>query len=214
MLFRSLIGTHALFSAEVAFKDLRYVIIDEQHRFGVEQRLALLAKATVPDLLLMTATPIPRTLSLTVFGNLDISTLKTMPSGRKPVTTLLVSEASRKRMYESVGVEFSRGHQAYFVYPRIDDSGEDDVRDVTNMFEYLKKEYPSVPSALIHSRLDEEEKIAILRSYQRGELAYLVSTSVVEVGIDIPNATVMVIEHAERFGLSALHQLQIGRAHV
>ncbi|MDY0303405.1 MAG: ATP-dependent DNA helicase RecG [Sphaerochaeta sp.] len=209
-----LIGTHALFSAEVAFKDLRYVIIDEQHRFGVEQRLALLAKATVPDLLLMTATPIPRTLSLTVFGNLDISTLKTMPSGRKPVTTLLVSEASRKRMYESVGVEFSRGHQAYFVYPRIDDSGEDDVRDVTNMFEYLKKEYPSVPSALIHSRLDEEEKIAILRSYQRGELAYLVSTSVVEVGIDIPNATVMVIEHAERFGLSALHQLRgrVGRS--
>ena len=209
-----LIGTHALFSAEVVFKDLRYVIIDEQHRFGVEQRLALLAKATVPDLLLMTATPIPRTLSLTVFGNLNISTLKTMPAGRKPVVTHLVSEASRKRMYRSVGVEFSRGHQAYFVYPRIDDSGEDDVRDVTNMFEYLKEEYPGIPSALIHSRLDEEEKIAILRSYQKGELSYLVSTSVVEVGIDIPNATVMVIEHAERFGLSALHQLRgrVGRS--
>jgi ATP-dependent DNA helicase RecG len=209
-----LIGTHALFSAEVVFKNLRYVIIDEQHRFGVEQRLALLAKATVPDLLLMTATPIPRTLSLTVFGNLNISTLKTMPAGRKPVVTHLVSEASRKRMYQAVGVEFSRGHQAYFVYPRIDDSGEDDVRDVTNMFEYLKEEYPLIPSALIHSRLDEEEKIAILRSYQQGELSYLVSTSVVEVGIDIPNATVMVIEHAERFGLSALHQLRgrVGRS--
>ncbi|NMA22224.1 MAG: ATP-dependent DNA helicase RecG [Spirochaetales bacterium] len=211
-----LIGTHALFSAEVRFRDLRYVIIDEQHRFGVEQRLALLEKATVPDLLLMTATPIPRTLSLTVFGNLNISTLKTMPAGRKPVVTHLVSEASRKRMYQAVGVEFERGHQAYFVYPRIDDSGEDDVRDVTNMYEYLKGEYPNVPSALIHSRLDEEEKIAILRSYQQGELSYLVSTSVVEVGIDIPNATCMIIEHAERFGLSALHQLRgrVGRSHL
>ncbi len=211
-----LIGTHALFSAEVVFRDLRYVIIDEQHRFGVEQRLALLSKATVCDLLLMSATPIPRTLSLTVFGNLAISTLKTMPSGRKPIVTHLVSEMSRKRMYQAVGVEFSRGHQAYFVYPRIDDSGEDDVRDVTNMFEYLKEEYPSVPSALIHSRLDEEEKIAILRAYQSGKITYLVSTSVIEVGIDIPNATVMVIEHAERFGLSALHQMRgrVGRSHL
>ena len=208
------IGTHALFSAEVAFKNLRYVIIDEQHRFGVEQRLALLEKAQVPDLLLMTATPIPRTLSLTVFGNLNVSTLKTMPPGRKPVITHLVNEQSRKRMYQAVGVEFQRGHQAYFVYPRIDDSGESDLRDVTNMYEFLKNEYPDVPSALIHSKLDEDEKVRILKEYQGGRLSYLVSTSVVEVGIDIPNATCMVIEHADRFGLSALHQLRgrVGRS--
>ncbi|MGE4583978.1 MAG: ATP-dependent DNA helicase RecG [Sphaerochaeta sp.] len=208
------IGTHALFSAEVVFKNLRYVIIDEQHRFGVEQRLALLGKAQVPDLLLMTATPIPRTLSLTVFGNLNVSTLKTMPVGRKPVITHLVNEQSRKRMYQAVGVEFKRGHQAYFVYPRIDDSGESELRDVQTMFEFLKTEYPSVPSALMHSKLDEETKVSILKQYQAGTLAYLVSTSVVEVGIDIPNATCMVIEHADRFGLSALHQLRgrVGRS--
>ncbi len=211
-----IIGTHALFSAEVVFRNLRYVIIDEQHRFGVEQRLALLEKAQVPDLLLMTATPIPRTLSLTVFGNLNVSTLKTMPAGRKPVITHLVNEQSRKRMYQAVGVEFQRGHQAYFVYPRIDDSGESDLRDVTNMYEFLKDEYPAVPSALIHSKLDEEEKVRILKEYQAGRLSYLVSTSVVEVGIDIPNATCMVIEHADRFGLSALHQLRgrVGRSEL
>jgi ATP-dependent DNA helicase RecG len=168
----------------------------------------------VPDLLLMTATPIPRTLSLTVFGNLNVSTIKTMPPGRKPVVTLLVNEQSRKRMYKAVGVEFDRGHQAYFVYPRIDDSGESDLRDVTNMYEFLKAEYPDVPSDLIHSKLDDEEKMSILKRYQSGELSYLVSTSVVEVGIDIPNATCMVIEHADRFGLSALHQLRgrVGRS--
>ena len=210
------IGTHALFSAEVTFKNLQYVIIDEQHRFGVEQRLALLKKAQVPDLLLMTATPIPRTLSLTVFGNLNISTLKMMPSGRKPVITHLVNEQSRERMYQAVGVEFTRSHQAYFVYPRIDDSGESELRDVTNMYEFLKTQYKGVSSALIHSKLDEEQKVSILKQYQRGELTYLVSTSVVEVGIDIPNATCMIIEHADRFGLSALHQLRgrVGRSNL
>ena len=210
------IGTHALFSKEVVFHNLSYVIIDEQHRFGVEQRLALLEKARVPDLLLMTATPIPRTLSLTVFGNLNISTLHTMPQGRKSVITHLVNEQSRKRMYQAVGVEFTRGHQAYFVYPRIDDSGESDLRDVESMYEFLKSEYPSVSSALIHSKLEEEKKVSILKDYQEGKLGYLVSTSVVEVGIDIPNATCMVIEHAERFGLSALHQLRgrVGRSHL
>ncbi|MGE4452889.1 MAG: ATP-dependent DNA helicase RecG [Sphaerochaeta sp.] len=208
------IGTHALFSAEVVFKNLHYVIIDEQHRFGVEQRLALTEKGSVPDVLLMTATPIPRTLSLTVFGNLNVSTLRSMPPGRKSVITHLVNEQSRKRMYQAVGVEFKRGHQAYFVYPRIDDSGQSDLRDVLSMYDFLKGEYPDVPSALIHSKLDEDEKVTILKEYQRGNLGYLVSTSVVEVGIDIPNATCMVIEHAERFGLSALHQLRgrVGRS--
>jgi len=190
------------------------VIIDGQHRFGVEQRLALTGKAQVPDLLLMTATPIPRTLSLTVFGSLNVSTLKTMPPGRKPVITYLVLESSRQRMYDSIAVEFRRGHQAYFVYPRIDDTGESELRDVTTMFDYLQKQYPGVPSALMHSKLEEEEKMDILERFKKGELKYLVSTSVVEVGIDIPNATCMVIEHADRFGLAALHQLRgrVGRS--
>lgn len=208
------IGTHALFSKEVRFKDLGYVIIDEQHRFGVEQRLALAGKAKVPDLLLMTATPIPRTLALTVFGDLNVSTLKTMPPGRKPVKTLTIGEASRERMYRAIGGEFTRGHQAYFVYPRIDNSGDSDLRDVTTMYEYLKKEYPDTPSALLHSKLDEEEKMRILEDFKAKKIMYLVSTSVVEVGIDIPDATCMVIEHAERFGLAQLHQLRgrVGRS--
>ena len=139
-----------------------------------------------------------------------------MPPLRVPIVTHLVSEGSRERMYKAISVEFKRGHQAYFVYPRIDDTGESNLRDVTNMFEFLKQQYPQIPSALIHSKLDEEEKMAILKNYQEGKLQYLVSTSVVEVGIDIPNATCMVIEHADRFGLSALHQLRgrVGRSHL
>jgi ATP-dependent DNA helicase RecG len=210
-----IIGTHALFSKEVEFRALRYIIIDEQHRFGVEQRMALLGKGEAPDVLLMTATPIPRTLALTVFGDLNVSTIHTMPAGRLPIITHLVADKSRERMYRAVGVEFERGHQAYFVYPRIDDTGESELRDVTNMYEFLTaKIYPGIPAALIHSRLPEEEKVDILFRFRNGELRYLVSTSVVEVGIDIPNATCMVIEHADRFGLSALHQLRgrVGRS--
>lgn len=208
------IGTHALFSKDVSFKRLRYVIIDEQHRFGVEQRLALTAKGEVPHVLLMTATPIPRTMALTLFGDLRISTIHTMPEGRKPVITYTVLEEHREKMYRTVAVEFTRGHQAYFVYPRIDDEGDSDLRDVTNMFAFLRKQYPDVPSALIHSKLPEEEKVQILNDFRQKKLSYLVSTSVVEVGIDIPDATCMVIEHAERFGLAALHQLRgrVGRS--
>ena len=210
-----IIGTHALFSPEVTFSKLRYIIIDEQHRFGVVQRVSLLQKGRTPDVLMMTATPIPRTLALTVFGDLNISTIRTMPEGRLPVTTYLVANESRDRMYAAVGVEFSRGHQAYFVYPRIDDRGESSLRDVETMFQLLTTSmYPGIPAALIHSRLPEEEKVSILTRFRKKELSYLVSTSVVEVGIDIPNATCMVIEHAERFGLSALHQLRgrVGRS--
>lgn len=208
------IGTHALFSKDVTFRNLRYVIIDEQHRFGVEQRLALTAKGEIPHVLLMTATPIPRTMALTLFGDLRVSSIHTMPEGRKPVITYTVLEEHRDRMYKTVGVEFQRGHQAYFVYPRIDDEGESDLRDVTNMFSFLQKEYPGVPSALIHSKLPEEEKVQILKDFRAKKLSYLVSTSVVEVGIDIPDATCMIIEHAERFGLAALHQLRgrVGRS--
>ncbi|MDD3822562.1 MAG: helicase-related protein, partial [Sphaerochaetaceae bacterium] len=210
-----IIGTHALFSPEVTFSALKYIIIDEQHRFGVVQRVSLLEKGRAPDVLMMTATPIPRTLALTVFGDLNISTIRSMPAGRLPVITYLVSNESRQRMYAAVGVEFSRDHQAYFVYPRIDDQGESSLRDVESMFKLLTTSmYPGIPAALIHSRLPEEEKVDILTKFRKRELKFLVSTSVVEVGIDIPNATCMVIEHAERFGLSALHQLRgrVGRS--
>ena len=210
-----LIGTHALFSKDVEYRNLRYVIIDEQHRFGVEQRRSLLEKGIEPDVLLMTATPIPRTLALTVFGNLNVSTIKTMPKGRLPVKTYLVDDTKRDEMYQAVGVEMQRGHQAYFVYPRIDDEGNSDLRDVISMYEFLStQKYPSFRGALIHSRLPEDEKIAILNDFSAGKLDYLVSTSVVEVGIDVPNATCMVVEHSENFGLSALHQLRgrVGRS--
>ncbi len=208
------IGTHALFSKDVAFRNLQYVIIDEQHRFGVEQRDALSEKGKKASILMMSATPIPRTLALTVYGSMDISTIYTKPQGRKPVITHIVDEKNRERMYQAIGVEFQRGHQAYFVYPRIDDEGDSDLKDVTTMYSFLRTKYPDVPSRLIHSRLSEEEKIEILDEFRERKIMYLVSTSVVEVGIDIPDATCMVIEHAERFGLAALHQLRgrVGRS--
>lgn len=210
------IGTHALFSSDVEFKNLRYLIIDEQHRFGVAQREALKNKGLNPHILSMTATPIPRTLALTLFADLDVTTIHTMPSGRIPIKTHLVSEESRDKMYSAIGVEFERGHQAYFVYPRIDDEGDSDLRDVTSMYEFLKEKYPLVPSALIHSKLEEDEKTRILKDFRDKKIKYLVSTSVVEVGIDIPDATCMVIEHADRFGLAALHQLRgrVGRSNL
>ena len=210
-----LIGTHALFSRDVEYRNLRYVIIDEQHRFGVEQRRALFEKGIEPDVLLMTATPIPRTLALTVFGNLNVSTIRTMPKGRLPVITYLVDDSKRDKMYDAVGVEMRRGHQAYFVYPRIDDGGNSDLRDVESMYRFLSREkYPMFRGTLIHSRLPEDDKIRILNDFAAGKLDYLVSTSVVEVGIDVPNATCMVVEHSENFGLSALHQLRgrVGRS--
>jgi len=212
-----LIGTHALFSKDVVYKNLRYVIIDEQHRFGVEQRESLLAKGIDPHVLLMTATPIPRTLALTVFGNLNVSTIRTMPKGRLPIVTYLVDESRRDEMYSAVGVEMKRGHQAYFVYPRIDDEGNSALRDVQTMYEFLSRvKYSSFKGSLIHSRLPEEEKLNILDRFASGEIDFLVSTSVVEVGIDVPNATCMVVEHSEMFGLSALHQLRgrVGRSNL
>ncbi len=208
------IGTHALFSSDVTFKNLEYVIIDEQHRFGVGQREALKTKGKEPHMLSMTATPIPRTLALTLFADMNISTIKTMPVGRKRIITYTVGPNSRDKMYASIAVEFQRGHQAYFVYPRIDDEGDSDLRDVMSMYSFLQEKYPGVPSAFIHSRLPEEEKMKILEDFRERRITYLVATSVVEVGIDIPNATCMVIEHADRFGLAALHQLRgrVGRS--
>ena len=208
------IGTHALFTDDVTFKNLRYVIIDEQHRFGVEQRSSLMRKAKDPNLLSMTATPIPRSLALTFFSNLDLSLIKTKPSGRLPITTYLVSERKREDMFKAIEVEFKRGHQAYFVYPRIEEDEDGSIKAVERMYEDLKEIYPGYKSGMVHSRLKDDEKIDILNRFKNGEYSYLVSTSVIEVGIDIPNATCIVIEHADRFGRAALHQLRgrVGRS--
>ena len=208
-----IIGTHALFSSDVEFHDLQYVIIDEQQRFGVAQRISLTQKGRAPHQLLMTATPIPRTMALTLFGDLDISTIRTMPPGRLPVVTHLAAEKSRQRVYDAVRVEMERGHQAYFVYPKIEATENSELRDVQTMYTFLEKQYPGLAGGLIHSRVSEDEKESIMHRFRTGEIDYLVSTSVVEVGVDVPNATCMIIEHAERFGLSALHQLRgrVGR---
>jgi ATP-dependent DNA helicase RecG len=210
-----LIGTHALFSGDVVYKKLGLVIIDEQHRFGVLQRKALVAKGGDPDLLLMTATPIPRSLALTAFGDLDTSLLKEKPPGRPPVITHLTREGNEHKVYDRVRVELSRGRQAYFIYPLIEESEKVDLKNAIAMFEHLSRDvFPERRIGLIHSRLDEEAKNQTMERFARGELDILVATSVVEVGVDVPNATAMVIEHAERFGLSALHQLRgrVGRS--
>ncbi|HEY9595486.1 MAG TPA: ATP-dependent DNA helicase RecG [Spirochaetia bacterium] len=209
-----LFGTHALFSEDVSFRALGFVIVDEQHKFGVLQRQAILKKGQSPDLLLMTATPIPRTLALTAFGDLDVSAIRTMPAGRKPVITHLAREGNEQKVYRRVREEIDRGRQAYFVYPLIEESEALAVKDAEGAFRTLQKDvYPDVPMALIHSRVAEEDKEKAMAGFAKGDLRILVATSVVEVGVDVANATCMVIEHAERFGLSTLHQLRgrVGR---
>lgn len=209
------VGTHALFSQDVRFKALRLVIIDEQHRFGVAQRQALMQKGEMPDLLLMSATPIPRTLALTAFGDLKVSTIKTMPAGRKPIVTHLAKLENQKKVYDFVRAELAAGRQAYFVYPLIEASEALDLRDAISMFDHLQTEvYPEFRLGLIHGRLDEGAKRQTMEEFAHGRLHILVATSVVEVGVDVANATCIVIEHAERFGLSALHQLRgrVGRS--
>lgn len=210
-----IIGTHALFTNNVEFRNLQFVIVDEQHKFGVLQRLALLNKGDTPDLLLMTATPIPRTLTLTLFGDMDVSLIKTMPEGRKTIITHLSVIDNEKKVYKAVRAEIESGHQAYFVYPRIkENESSGNLKDAEGMYEYLQnKIFPDFRLGLIHSKLPEEEKIRTMNHFSSGRTNILVSTSVVEVGVDIPNATCMVIEHAEHFGLSGLHQLRgrVGR---
>lgn len=209
-----IIGTHALLTDEVAFKDLRFVIIDEQHKFGVEQRGQLVEKGKTPDLLLMTATPIPRTLTLTFFGDFDVSSIRSQPAGRLPVITHLARQGNEQKVYEAVRREIQRGRQAYFVYPRIERTGRSSLKDTEGMFEHLRTEvFPEFKVAMIHSRVPQADKVERMRAFAGGEVQILVSTSVVEVGVDVANATCMVIEHAERFGLAALHQLRgrVGR---
>jgi ATP-dependent DNA helicase RecG len=208
------VGTHALFSKDVHYKNLTLVVIDEQHRFGVTQRSLIMAKGSRPHLLMMSATPIPRTLALTVFGDMDVSVIRDLPPGRKPVKTHLAKESSEGRVYDFVRRELAAGRQAYFVYPLIEGGVEADLKDAVSMAERLAQEvFPDFALALVHSKLDEEKKRLTMDRFRAGEIKILVATSVVEVGVDVPNASCMVIEHAERFGLSALHQLRgrVGR---
>ena len=205
-------GTHALFSRDVEYKNLKLAVIDEQHRFGVTQRSFIMAKGNEASLLMMSATPIPRTLSLTVFGDMDVSVIKDMPPGRKPIITHLARESNEKKVYDFVRKELEKGRQAYFVYPLIE--GQGDVKDAVSAAQKLSGEvFKGYKTALIHSKLDEDEKKKTMDDFRKGEIKILAATSVVEVGVDVPNATCMVIEHAERFGLSALHQLRgrVGR---
>ncbi len=208
------VGTHALFSKDVAYKNLGLVVVDEQHRFGVMQRSAIMAKGDHPHLLMMSATPIPRTLALTVFGDMDVSIIRDLPPGRKTIKTHLARQSSEQRVYDFVRKELASGHQAYFVYPLIEGDESKDLKAAESMAERLGKEvFPEYSTALIHSKLDDEEKRTTMEAFRQGSVKILAATSVVEVGVDVPNATCMIIEHAERFGLSALHQLRgrVGR---
>ncbi len=208
------VGTHALFEKKVEFGNLGFVVIDEQHRFGVMQRAELRQKGNNPDVLVMTATPIPRTLSLTVFGDLDVSVIDELPRERKPIKTLLRSDSDQEKVFEFVRGQIREGRQAYFVYPLIEESEKLDLKAATEHYEHLQKHvFPDLRLGLIHGRLASEEKDGIMKAFKDRQLDILVATTVIEVGIDVPNASVMVIENAERFGLAQLHQLRgrVGR---
>jgi ATP-dependent DNA helicase RecG len=234
-----IIGTHALIQDRVEFKNLGLVVVDEQHRFGVMQRLKLMKKSDdrvgtgdspvlpgrdarrstenldpEPDVLVMTATPIPRTLALTLYGDLDISVLDELPPGRTPVVTRSVPDERSPEVWEFVGKQIAAGHQAYVVYPVIEENEETEIKAAKQMHRQLREKiFPKLHVGLLHGRLDADEKEHIMREFQQGKIEILVATTVVEVGVDVPNATVMVIEHADRFGLAQLHQLRgrIGR---
>lgn len=208
------VGTHALIQGDVQFANLGLAIIDEQHRFGVLQRAAIKQKGGGCDILVMTATPIPRTLAMTVYGDLDISVLDEMPKGRKEIITKLYREGMRSKLYKGMQMELERGRQVYVVYPLIEESEKLDLKNASNMAEELAAHFsPSFRVGLLHGKLKADEKDKVMQQFKAGEIHILVSTTVIEVGIDIPNASVMVIEHAERFGLSQLHQLRgrVGR---
>jgi ATP-dependent DNA helicase RecG len=208
------VGTHALVQDSTIFARLGLAVIDEQHRFGVEQRNALGKKGVRPDVLLMSATPIPRSLALTLYGDLDVSVLDERPPGRQPVTTARRPEKGRAKVLDFIEQQIIKGRQAYLVLPLIDESEKSELRAATKAFEELKAgPFAHRRLALLHGRLDSEEKDATMRAFRDGEIDILVATTVIEVGIDVANATVMVIEHPERFGLSQLHQLRgrVGR---
>jgi ATP-dependent DNA helicase RecG len=210
---RVIVGTHALIQESVKFRRLGLAVIDEQHRFGVEQRAALVEKGDAPDVLLLTATPIPRSLALTWYGDLDVTELRERPPGRGLVKTALRAEAARQKIYEFIRAECTAGRQAYVLYPVIDESERADLKAATVMASRIAKVFPELVIGLVHGRLKPEERDATMRAFRDNAVHVLVATSVIEVGIDVANATVMLIEHAERFGLAQLHQLRgrVGR---
>jgi len=208
------VGTHALVQEGVGFRRLGLAVVDEQHRFGVAQRARLKAKGERPDMLVMTATPIPRTLALTLYGDLDVSVLDELPPGRRPVKTVARTAAKRRAIYAFIREQIAAGRQAYVVYPLVEESEAVDLKAATDMARRLSEEvFPDLAVGLLHGRMPFEEKEAVMRRFKEGALHVLVSTTVIEVGIDVPNASVMLVEHAERFGLSQLHQLRgrVGR---
>jgi len=210
---RLVIGTHALIQEDVAFRRLGLAVIDEQHRFGVEQRAKLIEKGAAPDVLLLSATPIPRSLALARFGDLDVTVLHGRPAGRRPVRTVLRTERAREAVYAFLAQECRAGRQAYVVYPVIEESERADLRAATTAYERLSHELADVSVGIVHGRQQAEERERTMRAFRDGAVRLLVATTVIEVGIDVPNATIMVIEHGERFGLAQLHQLRgrVGR---
>ncbi|MBI3357769.1 MAG: ATP-dependent DNA helicase RecG, partial [Nitrospirae bacterium] len=209
------IGTHALIQKGVAFKNLGLAVVDEQHKFGVLQRKTLIDKGYKPDVLVLTATPIPRTLAMTVYGDLDVSIIDMLPPGRKPVRTFLFGEAQRRRAYQIVRDELRNGKQAYVVYPLVEESEKTDLQAAMQGAKQLQSgEFAEFRVGLLYGRMRAAEKEAVMADFKAGKIHVLVATTVIEVGVDVPNATIMMIEHAERFGLAQLHQLRgrVGRA--
>jgi ATP-dependent DNA helicase RecG len=208
------IGTHALVQEGVAFAKLGLAVIDEQHRFGVMQRAELRARGLNPDVLVMSATPIPRSLAMTVYGDLDVSVIDELPPGRTPIETIVAGEDQRQDVKRLIEREVKAGHQVYVVYPLVEESEKVDLKDATRRYEYLRDVvFPKLRVGLLHGKMKPAEKEAVMHAFAVGEIKILVSTTVIEVGVDVPNASVMIVEHAERFGLSQLHQLRgrVGR---
>ncbi|HEX2270747.1 MAG TPA: ATP-dependent DNA helicase RecG, partial [Pyrinomonadaceae bacterium] len=210
----AVVGTQALIQESVSFARLGLVIIDEQHRFGVMQRAELRARGLNPDVLVMTATPIPRSLAMTVYGELDVSVIDELPPGRTPIETTVIGEDQRQEVKRLINREVSAGRQVYVVYPLVEESEKMDLRDAKQRYEYLRDTvFPKLTVGLLHGKMKPAEKEEVMNAFIAGEIKILVSTSVIEVGVDVPNASVMIVEHAERFGLSQLHQLRgrVGR---
>jgi ATP-dependent DNA helicase RecG len=208
------IGTHALIQEKVKFENLGVVVIDEQHRFGVMQRSELRARGFDPDVLVMTATPIPRSLAMTVYGDLDVSVIDEMPPGRTPIETFVYGEDQRQEVKKLIAREVTAGRQVYVIYPLVEESERIDLKNATQRYEYLRdRVFPKFSVGLLHGKMKASDKEHIMRRFVSNEIQILVSTTVVEVGVDVPNASVMIVEHAERFGLSQLHQLRgrVGR---
>ncbi len=212
---RIVIGTHSLFQPDIQFSDLGLVIIDEQHKFGVDQRETIRKKGKNPDLLAMTATPIPRTLCLTLYGDLELISIKTKPKGRKPIDTRWFLDEKRPGVYKSIRKYVNEGRQCYIVYPLVEESEKMDLESCTEAFETLRKEvFPEFQVGLLHGKMKSLEKEQVMSAFKKNEVKILVTTTVVEVGVDVPNATILVVEHADRFGISQLHQLRgrVGRS--